>query len=134
MERESERQRESDESSAGSNSTFMRDALTGTGLAVLTMGLVVQYAGDEPFFAFRFWDASLYLGLGSVTVLGWCYLVYRATVRLSRRAGAPIGGRVLLVASLIGLWISTWSPWGYIEDLARLEPGWRSVPSARSRE
>jgi hypothetical protein len=134
MERDTGRKRESDESSAGSNSTFMRDALAGTGLAVLTMGLIVQYVGDEPFPAFRLEDACLYLGLGSVTVVGWSYLVYRAAVRLIRGAGSPTASVVVLVASLVGVWMSTRLPWGYIEDLARLEPGWRSVPRETSRE
>ena len=71
---------------------------------------------------------------GDITTTFECANCREMELHFTSARSAVVAGGVVLVALLIGAWISTWSPWCYIEDLARFDAGWRSVPSATSRD
>jgi hypothetical protein len=102
-------------------------------LALLTVGIAVYYAGEEPFPALQarslseeayalsgFAYAFTYLGVGSLTVLGWGALS-AYLLRRTFRGPRSLNVRVLIVISLLATWIATWTPRAYIEDLKRVQ-------------
>jgi hypothetical protein len=98
----------------------VRTCIIGAGLlAPLTTWLAFIYAFEEPFGRFEANDAYLYLGVGSVLLVGWVIVAagatYLTTVRTKR-----IGSAALLIVSIVGMWMATWTPRAYVADVCRM--------------
>lgn len=99
------------------------------GLAFLTAGIAVYYAGEEPFPRLRYLKYNgeeeyevlgyaytfVYVGIGGLTVVGWA-LLSAYLLRRMIRGPRSIAAAALLAVSLPATWFSTSTPLAWLED------------------
>jgi hypothetical protein len=90
-----------------------------TALASATLAIVVSYAGTEPVSRLVTWEAIVFVGASTALFVLWLALAVSALVfwiSQPRHVGLCFG---VILVSLIGMWVSTWSPKDYLETLQR---------------
>jgi hypothetical protein len=87
-------------------------------LTVASFGVVLRAAADEPYFTFHASDCLVQVGVASVLILLWVeFAAFVVWSVVQRRLAA--WWLTILVWVVIVLFYLSYSPRGYVEDMAR---------------
>ena len=93
-------------------------ALIAAALSVGSLFVVFQGANDEPYMAYRRYDAVVQVGVGTALMVLWFCCCVAVVVLVGARK-LPVWWLALLLWAAICLFYLSFSPLGYLEDIEK---------------
>jgi peptidoglycan/LPS O-acetylase OafA/YrhL len=94
-------------------------AIVAAALSAVSLFVVVQGANDEPYMAYRRYDAVMQVGVGTALMVLWGCSSVTVLVLVRKRKLSAAWLALLLWAAICLFYLSS-SPLGYLEDMERL--------------
>jgi hypothetical protein len=87
-------------------------------LSIASLFVVMQGANDEPYGAYRRYDAIVQVGVGTALIVFWCCCSVAVVVLVGARK-LPAWWLALLLWAAICLFYLSYSPLGYLQDIEK---------------